>query len=193
MIGILTDKGQNDAGKMVARINDVPHDVPHHLYADLACCERRMQVEYAETNRVLSRIAPVKAETAQTPVKPEIKPYTGSVLSINWTTKAIALTDGPILSLPPELEAAVDQFKPRYKVKVEHDGDRLVSIKSNFVPSNDRKPEKLITMQHNFTAVSGIFSTCTVMQPVDFEESLELIYGKAKEITERMMNDCRGA
>ena len=52
------------------------------------------------------------------------------------------------------------------------------------------KNEKLIVMQHNITMVSDLFIASNPFENFSFEESLDRIYEKAKEITERMMRDC---
>lgn len=199
MIGILTDKGMAlDTGRMIARINDVPFDVPSHLLVDLAACEKKSSVEYTETNKVLTRIAPVREEPPTRSPPPKLTVYDGRVLSINWTTKSIALDAGPILSFTPEQEAVVDQFKPRYKVKVEHDGERLISIKSNFVPAathsngNGRNEKLIAFLALHRDAVQGA-TICNTPDTRDYGQFMDDVFARAEDDLRRAFEKYGGA
>jgi hypothetical protein len=90
------------------------------------------------------------------------------------------------------------KFKSGYKAKItyEHAGNSntLIEIVSlykkgggggNYPPQNER----LIVIQSNFRTLMNLFNACTCPDSQDFDAAVELIYGKALDITDRMMKD----
>ena len=218
--GTLTDKGMNDAGKMIARIDDKPYEVPGYILPYLAPIEKGTRVEYTESNEVITKImtstkspAPLQEKMmkagfgvsntvpsptpAEMPAKKPVKVFDGAILSINHERRSLALDGGAILVWSSDKDEVLKKFNARYKCRVEHDGEHLLSIVSTFVPNTAGKSagknEKLIVMQHNFGIVAEVFMECNAFQDQDYNEALELIYGKTKDISDRMMKDCGGA
>ncbi|MCK9593567.1 MAG: hypothetical protein M0Q91_16310 [Methanoregula sp.] len=203
--GVLTDKGMNDAGKMIARINDKPFEVPGYVLPYLAFIEKGSQVEYSESNEVITKIAAVKKAEESQPVKstvtkPAVKPFDGAILSINHEQRKLALDGGAILVWSKELDDQMKNFHARYKCKVEHDGERLISIVSTFVPSNGNggkstyhRNEKLIAFLalHRDAVQAATF--CHTPDVQDYNKFMDVVYDRAKTDLEDAIKDFGGS
>lgn len=203
-VGVLTDKGvATDTGKMIARINDKPYDVPAFLLPDLAGIEKKTEVVYEQSNNVLSKIAAVKKAELSKPVKPavskpEVKVFEGAILSINHEKRALALDGGAILVWSSDLDNEMKAFHARYKCKVEHDGERVLSIVSTFVPSapkngNGHRNERLIAFLalHRDAVQAATF--CHTPDAQDYDKFMDAVYDRAKADLEDAIREFGGA
>jgi len=64
--GILTDKGMNDDGVMIARIDDTPYPVLPYVLPFLEKCMKGNTVEYLLKDGKIGKIAPVRAPSGPT-------------------------------------------------------------------------------------------------------------------------------
>jgi hypothetical protein len=205
-VGVLTDKGLvPDTGKMIARINDKPFEVPGYVLPYLAFIEKGSQVEYSESNEVITKIAAIKKPEVSQPVKspvskPEVKLFDGAILSINHEQRKLALDGGAILVWPKELDDQMKNFHARYKCKVEHDGEHILSIVSTFVPSNGNggkstyhRNEKLIAFLalHRDAVQAATF--CHTPDTGNYDQFMDTVYARAKSDLEDAIREFGGA
>jgi hypothetical protein len=124
---------------------------------------------------------------------------TPTVLTDKGTTdgKTFALINGVRYDVPGYVLPYLNEIEKGTQIEYNENNQILTRIwrrsatPTQTSPNSNGKNNKLIVYQHNFGIVAEVFLDCNALDEMpDFNESLTIIYGKTKEISDQMMRDC---